>query len=305
MVEIKVLYAGLCGSDIAKINNDPHTNIRHLGHEIVGCPINDDKSCYVINPFVNSEEYDDKDENESLLFCPHCMSLGKQLPGGFGQKVTIPSRNMWEFNVDEKYKCVGTLVDGIAVILHGLHLVNINNAENILVIGDGVIGCLATYVIKKTYPGINIKIFVRNEKKIELLNKLFDKEIIEKLDDIEKYDYVFECVGGTQSETLNTAINVVNKNGTIVVYGAFSERIETVINYRKLFYKQITLKGINSYCNKYDDFEKAVDFAKQNHKDLYTFITQEIQFDNLEKYIYNEMKYDRNRIKTVFVNGQY
>lgn len=97
----------------------------------------------------------------------------------------------------------------------------------------------------------------------------------------------------------------MNKNGTIVVYGAFSERIETVINYRKLFYKQITLKGINSYCNKYDDFEKAVDFAKQNHKDLYTFITQEIQFDNLEKYIYNEMKYDRNRIKTVFVNGQY
>lgn len=302
MVDVKVMFAGLCGSDITRIKNDPNVNIRSLGHEIVGYPVGAEGTCYVINPFINTKEDDEAQENESLLLCPHCMSLGKQLPGGFGQVITIPARNMWEFNVVDEYKCVGTLVDGIAVIFHGLHMVDINNAYTILVIGDGVIGCLATYIIKKLYPDKEVKIYVRNDNKMALLEKVFNNDIIRCLDESETYDYVFECVGGKQSETLNTAIRMVKKNGGIAVWGAFSEMIETPINYRQLFYKQISLKGINSYCNKYNDFERAVEFARKNCKELYTFITQKIKFDNLEQYIYIDMKNDRNRIKTVFVN---
>lgn len=307
MVDIKVSYAGLCGSDIAKINNESNLDIRKLGHEIVGSIVGQENLCYVINPFVCRQDCCNKSECNigSLLFCPDCKSLGKQLQGGFVGQLMVPYENLFGFNVDDRYKCVGTLVDGLAVIFHGLHQVNIVDRSSVLVSGAGAIGCLAAFVLKKRYPHINLKFHVRNENKRDVLIELFDKEIISTLEGCEdRFDIVFECVGGHQSKTIDSAIDMTKKDGAIIVFGAFTENINAPINYRKLFYKQILLKGINSYCKKYNDFSIAVEFAKQYCEELYQFVTLEVAFDNIEQYICFDLKKDYKRIKTVFVNDK-
>lgn len=176
---------------------------------------------------------------------------------------------------------IGVLCDGVAVIIHGLHLININQFSNVAIVGSGSIAILAALIIKDYNPNCEVEVFVRRIDKQEYLIsyysdylKISDAGTLKNKD--EKYDLVIEAVGGLQTESISTAIDIVKKSGTILVFGAFSAECSSLSGIRKLFYKQIHLIGSNSFCKMYNDFGVAVEWTFSHESLLYPLITNQM-----------------------------
>ena len=61
--------------------------------------------------------------------------------------------------------------------------------------------------------------------------------------------------------------------------GAFDEENSNWPKMRTVFYKQVTVQGVNSYCIKHHDFEKAVSFVEKNEKALSLLLTDEYSIE--------------------------
>ena len=117
----------------------------------------------------------------------------------------------------------------------------------------------------------------------------------------EKYDLIIETVGGQQIKTLNAAIKYSEYNVTIAVIGAFSKNITNALRYRELFYKQLHMLGVNSYCNTYNDFLNAIKWINKNYVTLFSLITNIYDFSDIDFVIDNIINHKlKNYIKIIF-----
>ena len=110
-------------------------------------------------------------------------------------------------------------------------------------------------------------------------------------------------MGRSQSDTLNECIRLIKPLGGILVLGVFKENYIGHLNYRKLFYKEVSLIGINSYSifNDCNEFDLAITELAKNH-DLYRdIITHEFplsEFNRALNFIKEREKH--NIIKIIF-----
>ena len=313
-VEIKTCILGLCGSDIHKfLKQSPNNNylLTHvLGHEICGIVTKKGKDVkeikigdkIVVNPFSNTKKIK---ACESFSLCDEKIDIvGRTIDGGYTELLYIPE--------DCAYKLPETIseedaifIDDIAVAIHGIHYIKDykKDVKSIAVIGDGPLGILCYRILKNLYKKSKIILFSRNEEKIKGLG--IESEKYHNANSYkETFDVVLEAVGGHQSDTLNTAILLGNHNCLIMCYGVFDFNYMAGLDVRTLFYKQGTIKGINSYCNKYDDFDKAINMLATKKIYVNDLITNRVSFDKSIEYI---KKYPniKNNIKTIFeVNNE-
>lgn len=308
-VEIKPLILGLCGSDLHKfLNQSPDANylLTHiLGHEICGIVTNVGENVdnvevgdrVVVNPFNISSEIN---LCESFSLCDEKIDIvGRNIDGGYSEIIYLPKKCLFKLpdNVSSED---AIFIDDIAVAFHGIHYISKYkpDAKTFAVIGDGPLGILCYRVLKVLYPKCKINLVSRNLEKLKTLN--IESIEFSKIDLFKNsFDVVLEVVGGKQSDTLNKAIQIGKNNCLILCYGVYNFNYMAEIDVRTLFYKQGTIKGINSYCNQYDDFKKAIDMLHKNDLYVNDLITKKINFDDSIDYIkkYNSTK---NNIKTVF-----
>lgn len=309
MIDVTVLYAGLCGSDISKIRQNGLEGLQDMGHEIVGVVETSDSIDFqkgdfvVVNPFVCKENCKEC-SYQSYIYCNKCNSLGKSPTGGFSGHIVVPSRNLFKLDIPNEALPVGVLVDGVAVVMHLLHNATSLKSKKCLVIGSGTMGII-TYLILSDAYGLNVSIVVRYQDKINELNNIIQCDkinyILENNVLSNEFDVVIEAVGGGQVGTLDLAISACKTDSEIYVLGAFNQDINGIINYRALFYKQTMIKGINSYCSYYDDFQKAVQWVSKNYKLLTPLITSKYKFDDMYDICERFMHCTTNRdIKIVF-----
>ena len=270
----KVAFAGICGSDTNRIKAQKTNNLLNLGHEIV-CVSNG--HYYVVNPFICDIECEECDA-PSLMFCGKVSRLGiGDKESGFSGRIRVPERNMFAFD-NVAHPEVGVLVDGVAVIFHALHLVDLSCVNRVAVIGAGSMGVLFAIVLKSILSQVSIDVPVRREEKRQYLERYFSKSF-HTTDSASfalqqnSYDLVIEAVGGTQTQTLSSAVKAVVPNGRILVLGAFHELCYGISGIRELFYKQIQLQGVNSFCAIHNDFSNAVEWVINNESLLFPLIT--------------------------------
>lgn len=298
MIKVKAIYTGVCGSDINHIKNaDINLPVKYMGHEIVGRV--DDTSgtgiskgeWVVVNPFIcNKCKKPNKCTDESYLHCPNCKSLGKHQKGGFSGEIEVPEENLILIPETITYKPVLTLIDPAAVIFHSiLYLDHI--PRRLLIIGSGTLACLSAIILRNMYPSIDIDIKIKNAERLYNF-KFLEKNkinIITNQNDLKSdfYDIVYEAVGGNQAETLKLAVQCVKVNGQIIVLGAFSSRVNTEFNLNIVFFKQIKIQGVNSYCRKFDEFRKAAEWVMNNAMDLRGLITTVEHNISVEQLVHN------------------
>ena len=206
------------------------------------------------------------------MHCDKTVRLGAGVAyGGYAGEVSVASGNLYK--VPEcSHPEIGVLCDGVAVVLHGFHMMEWQNVREVAIIGTGSIGMLAALISKENNPNLTVDIFYKSSGKRDFLKKHWD-DSFNYLDISEIsirhncYDVVLEAVGGRQTDTITHSIDIVRNSGSILVFGAFSEDCNCLNKLRQLFYKQITLIGVNSFCKKYDDFQRAVDWTFA-HEDL-------------------------------------
>lgn len=301
-LKIRVKTAGLCGSDLHKLLN-PKSQIGYLktkilGHEISGIVV----EC---GAKVTDFKTGDRVAVEPLLYCGYCkycqqdsyqlcsniLNIGRDMPGGFAEYVCVPQKQVYSISPEISFD-QGALIDSVAVGIHCIHLTRPRKRKwNIAIIGDGTIG-LVCLQVAKAFGATELVLFGKYKSRLKLAqnlgaNKAFilgkDSQELSSLKS--SFDVVIESVGGKQSATLQSSIDLVAPGGIIGVIGVFDFDFMGTLPLRKAFYKEIQIKGINSYStwNKKSEFEIAIQLIADGLVDVKPLITHKLPLSDFYK----------------------
>ncbi|MDA3811279.1 MAG: galactitol-1-phosphate 5-dehydrogenase [Spirochaetaceae bacterium] len=230
-VLIKVAFAGICGSDIHRVNEDLEKWDRIvLGHEFSGI-------IEKIGSHVEGYKLGQKVSAAPLVPCHKCNAckegnfslckgytfIGSRKDGAFAEYVVFPSENLVPLS-DDFPLIKGALIEPVTVCLHPILRLGNLLGKTVAVIGLGGIGLLAVQIFKSM--GVkNIIVTDVIEEKIALAIKLGATHGVNVLKDDLKA--VAEALGGAEivfeaSGTLSgkkSAIEIARGRGRILLVG--------------------------------------------------------------------------------------
>ena len=301
-VKIKVLYCGICGSDIHKLlyekPNLDYVKTDILGHEIAGIETE-------IGDNVKQIKKGDLVVIEPLLYCNNCAmcqkgyiqfcenlkSLGKDFQGGFAEYIIANEKQLYKISNKENVK-ISTLSDPYSIAIHIRNITKNFQKSNIAIIGDGIIGMSCAEVLKDKLNEITV--FGKHENRREMLKNVNAKYVdIKTINEYNNhFDYVIEAVGGRQSSTLYNSINICKPKGSIIVSGVYDNNFNFDLSLRNAFYKELNIIRCNSFEkeNNISEFKIALDFLNSKSKladKLISKIFPITQFSEAVDYIKN------------------
>ena len=287
-VMVKVMAAGVCGSDIPRIyNTGAHVHPIVPGHEFSG---------KVVETFDKNSRWNGKRVGVfPLITCGKCSSckkkmyemcsnynyLGSRCNGGFAEYAVVPEWNLIELSDNVSYK-QAAMMEPMAVAVHAMRRFNIEKDASVCVIGLGTIGLLLVMFLKA--EGMQ-NVYVEGNKDMQ---KHFAHELgIDgkhyNADNVQA-DYVFECVG--RNETVNRAIELVAPAGHVVFVGnPYSDMNIPKDTYWKILRKQLKLSGTwnSSYTGESDDdWHYVLNKLAGEQINPEKFITHEYTLDTIQ-----------------------
>ena len=243
-VLIKVLYSGVCHSDIHIIDGDWESRgfIRYPlvpGHEIVGEVVEVGSNVKFIKkgdivglPWVYS----------SCLNCEYCISANEQFCenrkitgihsiGGFSEYIVAIEDFLTIIPKDMDLKSSAPLFCAGLTVYSAIKNLNLKPNSYIAILGIGGLGHLAIQIAK--IFGLNVISFSSNQDKKDLAIKLgsdyfFNYNEIEKIKSIGKIDAVLSTLPNIKgkSEIIMSFINYLKPFGKISFVGAHLEELQ-------------------------------------------------------------------------------
>ncbi len=276
---IKIHIAGICNTDIEITKG--YMNFRGIvGHEFTGVV---EKGTFTGRRVVGEINlgcgYCDFCKKDLSRHCTNRSVLGiYKKNGAFADYITLPHKNLHPIP-DNLSNEEAVFTEPTAAGMEIFEQVKIFPSDRTAVVGDGKLGQIIAQIVKLT--GCYIKVYGKNEKKMELLEKLnINTDIFNNVIK-HKYDFVIECSGSPKG--FETALKLVKPRGVIILKSTFvnSLKIET----SKLVVDEITILG--SRCGRFqpalrllenrlikvdyliskifsaDQFKKAFNYAKR------------------------------------------
>lgn len=300
---LRLRSAGLCGTDIAKCSvphlPDNHTHI--LGHEFVGV-------VHEMNGDYGEVKIGDTVVAMPLLpcgQCPNCVqgytnicmmgrAIGRTEQGAFSAFVDVPVVNLNK--ISESNSDVFILADPLAVCIHASNLISEKSApRRCLIIGDGTIACLQAWYQRSC--GDDVWMLGKHDAPVSFIAQYGVKPFKAGEGNKDLFDVVFESVGRSQSQTLTVAINHVVPRGEIVVLGVFEQGYLLPMEVRKIFIKEVFLRGTNAYTRA--EFDQACQMVNDHGNDLARFVTHWYPVSDLE----NALQVARSKVGLVLKIG--
>lgn len=232
---VKVMAAGICGSDIGRVMVTGTYRFPMIpGHEFAGV-------VEKVGSAVSQVRPGDRVAIAPLMPCMKCDScqrghyslcdgysfLGSRTDGGFAQYVRAPARNLVKFPATIGFDEAAT-IESAAIVLHGIHKINLHAGDSVAVIGVGALGYFAVALARLSgaRPVIAVDI---DEAKLGLAraagadicinaSATDAAAAIREATDGRGVDMVLETAGNNSGREL--AIHAARKQGTIVVYGS-------------------------------------------------------------------------------------
>lgn len=292
-VRIRVIYCGICGSDIG-IYSGKHPRAKAplvLGHEFIG--IIDE-----INGGSGRFKIGDRVAAYPLLSCGNCFAcrtgiphvcrslklIGIDVDGGIAEYVVCNEDVLFKLDAEISNKAAA-VIEPLAVILHSMHRVGVQVRDTAAIIGAGPIGILTGIVLK--HMGIS-RIFISdiNESRLELCRKIGLDAINAKSINVTDYvcretegvgaDVVFECSGAEAAALEMTELCRIG--GTICMTGV--HKIPHPVNLQNLNFKEQTMIGSRVYTLR--EFGQAVKYAKEIAPELEQIVTHIIPLNDAE-----------------------
>lgn len=288
---IKVAVAGLCGSDLNKIR-DASCSLegKILGHEFAGIveDIADNQRVYrgervVVNPLVYCSQCLPC-QNGNYGLCEDLKIIGRDLDGGFAEKVVVPIRSIYPLQPRVKNE-EAIFADVLACAIHSWSLSGRPDKQRVAIIGDGTMGLTLCALL--SYFGNEVTVVGKHNLN---LNKAASfgakKSLVSSVSNpLEEFDCVYEAVGRDQGETLKYAMQLVKRRGNIVVLGVYNRGYFSEIPFRDFFYKEARLLGSNCHgtSNGINEFELALKIMMDRPFDLASLITHRLPLKDFEK----------------------
>lgn len=207
-VKIKVNSASICGSDLHLMSRGWAEN-RVLGHEFAGTT--PDGTAVAVEPII------------SCGICPacedgyrsHCSDnpniIGVGLDGGMAEYVIAPAESLVVLPSGLDI-CHASMIEPLAVALHGLNRAKIQTQNKTLVIGAGAIGLMTAAALNAR--GISFDLSARHAHQQNAASQLGAGDTIS-----DAYDIVFDAVGN--SDSLAQAARLAKPMCKIVMLGSF------------------------------------------------------------------------------------
>ncbi|RBP18117.1 L-iditol 2-dehydrogenase [Roseiarcus fermentans] len=281
-VLVKVVAAGICGSDIGRVMT---TGTYHFptipGHEFAGVVVDVGRS-------VTSAALGGRVAVAPLMPCFACDScarghyslcdcynfLGSRSDGGFAQYVKAPARNLVHVpdsvGLDE-----AATVEFAATVLHGVQKIDVKAGDAVAVVGVGALGYFAVRFAKLSGASPVVAIDI-DESKLALARiagadacvNAGDKDAVEQVRAAAGglgADVVMETAGANAGRAM--AISVARKLGTILVFGSAHSAVvlEPELFERILRHELSVVGSWNSY---------SVPFPGREWRDIMRFIAR-------------------------------
>lgn len=214
-VDVTVISSSICGSDLHLMSTGAFGN-RIIGHEFAG--VTGDGRAVAIEPLVGCGV---------CMLCSdghriHCDSgyslMGIHVDGGMAERVTVPAANLVELPSGLDVG-VASLVEPLAVAVHGLDRARVQQHDRVLVIGAGPIGLAVCAVLRSR--GMTFDASARHDHQRAAAERLGAGLTPSGI-----YDVVVDAVGSSAS--LEQAVHWVRPMGRIGLVGVFWEDTELV-----------------------------------------------------------------------------
>jgi threonine dehydrogenase-like Zn-dependent dehydrogenase len=257
---LHVEACGICGTDLHLADGQLDRPLGTVpGHEFVGtlldAPAGTPDVRYAGSPVVvcGTCEHCAADELNLCRRGGDLIGIGRD--GGLASWVDVPVGNLVPLSADVG-PGVGVLAEPMAVAVRGVGHARLTASDTVLVLGAGTIGLLTAAVARTRTDRVVISARHPHQRAVaEALGlDVVDEAEVQAWGKAEKPRVVLETVGGTAT-TLDTAVSVVRRGGTIVILGTFPRRD---VDLFVAALKEITL--IPSYAYAMSDGES--DFAR-------------------------------------------
>jgi threonine dehydrogenase-like Zn-dependent dehydrogenase len=286
------IQCGICSSDLSLLSLDADISIApaalpgnsrfYLGHEVVGEAVE-------VGPAVTRVRKGDRVVMESRFAGPNCYtqeidppckqcaqgqtrlcenaSLGQGpvgVGGGWGDGYTAHETEVWpvpdSLNDDQ-----ATLIEPMAVAMHGVLRRPPKAGEHVLVIGSGIIGLLTAQIAKIVAPACHLTVLARYQHQAEMAQRLGADEVLivgdlyaemARITGARHYtarlnrgmllggfEVIYDCVGSAQ--TIIDGLRWARAGGTVVLIGIRLSRLKVDLN--PVWYQEVNLIGSHTF----------------------------------------------------------
>ncbi len=269
---VRVKACAICGSDVQGIDGSTGRRIPPIimGHEAAG--IIEQAGARVTNFAVG-----DRITFDSTIFCgtcPYCKIGSVNLcdnrrvlgvscdeykqHGAFAEYVAVPERIAYPLPEKLSYEHA-SLVEPVAIALHGVRLARVRLNETALVYGAGVIGLITVQLLKLAGCRRILAVDLQ-EAKLETARQMGATDLI-KVSPADPYETIREVLGEQSIDvvveavghrgTVGSAVEIVRKGGRLVQIGNLAPRVE--IPLQQLVTKEIQFLGSCASAGEYPD----------------------------------------------------
>ena len=293
-VIVKVLKAGICGSDLHYFEMGEPVGLV-MGHEFCGevidvgnrddLKVGDRVTALPISPCLN---------------CPACLSGNPQYCKSTWSKAVglsldnlgalteiIKVRSDMVLKVPDNVSDIeAAMVEPTAVALHGIHLADVKVGSKVLVIGGGIIGLLSAMFAKKegaSFVAVSEVNEERGKNALDLCvaDKYYDAKDENMLNEIMTdtnggFDIVIECCGNSSAVT--SSLVTVRPGGVVVLVGVATGpiNIPTVV----AVMNELTVKGAIAYTK--EEFITCLDLINNKQIDVIPFVSDIVGYNDVE-----------------------
>ena len=287
-VKLKILYCGICGSDIGIfIGTHPRAKAPLiLGHEFLGTVMEDGEKF----------KKGDRVVTFPLLSCGKCLScrtgnshvcrslglIGIDKDGCITEYVCVDEAVLFKVPdyVSDK---AATVIEPLAVIVHSLHQARFQALDNAAVIGAGPIGTLTGMML--THMGAS-KVWISdiNARRLERVKSLgmipVDvskqqygmEKVVKDATDGEGADVVFECSGAASAAIQTT--DIARVRGMICITATHKTPHE--VNLQAVNFKEQTFVGTRVYTK--EEFGIAAEYSARFQDNLEKVVSHVLPF---------------------------
>ncbi|MEH6519336.1 MAG: alcohol dehydrogenase catalytic domain-containing protein [Halioglobus sp.] len=207
-VKIKVVSSSICGSDLHVMPSGMVDGFI-LGHEFAGTT--PDGTAVAVEPVISCGECKPCHEGHKVHCSQTAVITGITGNGGMAEYVDVPAESLVTLPTGLDIS-TASLVEPLAVAVHGIERSGLNRGDRVLVIGAGPIG-LATAAVLGAQE-IAFDITARHPHQQSMAEKFGGK-----LTATEGYDVVIDAIG--TAESLKEAVDRVRPMGRVTMVGTF------------------------------------------------------------------------------------
>ena len=257
-VRVEIKAALTCGTDLKVFKRGYHARMLKppctFGHELAGV-------ISEVTPEATTWRVGDRvvaANSAPCGLCPACLRGQEQLcddllflNGAYAESIVIPARlveaNLIKLRTGTEF-ADAALTEPLGCVVQGVHDLNLQPCERILVLGAGPIGLMFVALAKEAHCDVTVA--GRGELRLKKAWRLGATAIVDVTgrDDLAAavresaagpFDVVIECIG--QPETWQAAVGLVRKGGRVNLFGGCPSGTTVNFDTTLLHYSALTL----------------------------------------------------------------